>query len=137
MCVGVTLFLLAFLVVGLFLAFFILWFVQLFLTGWLLKEIWRPGWVPATDATDQVARSLTRGIAPITEGFRVPPPREHHDPVPDAPRTAAEVAGIVLVGVAGAALVAVFTWGSPEMRVGAIMLATLLGMYAFFRSFLT
>ena len=34
-----------------------------------------------------------------------------------------------------AAVVGVFAWGSPEMQVGTIMLAVLLGMYAFHRSF--
>ena len=39
--------------------------------------------------------------------------------------------------IVGGALVTVFTVETDEMRVGAIMLATLLGMYAFFRSFLS
>ena len=43
---------------------------------------------------------------------------------------------MALVSLAAIALVAVFVWGTAEMRMGAIMLGTLLGMYAFFRSFL-
>jgi len=101
--VGVSFFLVGVLVLGLFLVFFILLFVQLFLTGWILKELWRPAWV-----------------APTTS---------------DRDRSPA-VAALVLLAIAGAALVTIFAVGTDEMRLGAIMLATLLGMYAFFRSFL-
>lgn len=132
--IGASALLFGFLVVGFFVDFFILWFVQLFLTGWLLKEIWRRGWVVPTgepSAHDDVPR-----IEVITSGIRVPPPRERREPVTDRPRSAGEKAGFTLLVIAGGALVVVFTVGTDEMRVATIMLATLIGLYAFFSSFL-
>jgi len=132
--VGGTVFLLGTLAIGFFLTFFILWFVQLFLTGWLLKELWRPGWiVPSPESSP---RTDEHRVEVITDGFRVPPPPERVEPVPALPRTRGEIAGLVLLAIAGVALLVVLTFGSNEMRAGAIMLTTLLGMYAFFRSFL-
>ena len=133
--IAVTVFLIGMLALGLLLVFFILWFVQLFLTGWLLKELWRPGWIAAGSFEHRPSPS-TPHVEPLRQGFRVPLPLERYDPVPEGPRTADEILGLALLCLAGIALVAVFAWGSPEMRVAAIMLGTLLGMYAFFRSFL-
>ncbi len=64
----------------------------------------------------------------------MPPAPENADPVPTGPRTSSEKTGLVLLCVAGAAVVSVFVWGPPQMQVGTIMLAILLGMYSFFRS---
>ena len=46
--VGASVVLVAVLAIGFFLVFFIIWFVQLFLTGWILKELWRPAWIVPT-----------------------------------------------------------------------------------------
>jgi len=129
----VTVLLLALLGAGFFAIFFLLWFLQLFVTAWIVKDIWRKGWAPALQVTTH--RPPAAGVAIITEGLRVPPAPENPEPVPTGPRTSSEKAGLVLLCAAGAAVVGVFAWGSPQMRVGTIMLAVLLGMYSFFRSF--
>ena len=67
----------------------------------------------------------------------MPPAPENPAPLPMGPRTSSEKAGLVLLCIVGGAVVGVFAWGSPQMRVGTIMLGVLLGMYSFFRSFLT
>lgn len=67
----------------------------------------------------------------------MPPAPENPAPFPMSPRTSGEKAGLVLLCIAGGAVVGVFVWGSPQMRVGTIMLGVLLGMYSLFRSFLT
>ena len=135
--VGASVVLVAVLTTGFFLVFFIIWFVQLFLTGWILRELWRPAWIVPTADGDASRPSPADPVEPLREGFRVPPPPERAEPIPDRPRTAGEKAGLLLLVIVGGALVTVFTVETDEMRVGAIMLATLLGMYAFFRSFLS
>jgi hypothetical protein len=133
--IGVSVFLVGMVALGLFFVFFILWFVQLFVTGWLLKELWRPGWISA-ESVEHPSSPPESIVEPLTEGFRVPLPPERYDALPPGPRTAGETLGLALLCLATIALVAVSAWGTAEMRVGAIMLGTLLGMYAFFRSFL-
>ena len=133
--VGVTVLLLALLAAGFFALFFMLWLVQLFLTAWMVKDTWRKGWAPASQPAAR--RPPAAGIAVITEGLRVPPAPENPAPAPMGPRTSGEKAGLVLLCIAGAAVVGVFVWGSPQMRIGGIALGVLLGMYSFFRSFLT
>lgn len=133
--IGVSVFLVGMLALAVFLVFFILWFVQLFVTGWLLKELWRPGWIAAEPVEHRSAPSASL-VEPLREGFRVPSPPERYDALPPGPRTAGEKLGLALLCLVATALIAVSTWGTPEMRVAAIMLGTLLGMYAFFRSFL-
>lgn len=133
--IGVSAFLVGMLALGLFFVFFILWFVQLFVTIWLLKELWRPGWIAAEPIEHRSSPSVSL-VEPLTEGFRVPLPPERDDSLPPGPRTAGETLGLALVCLSAIALVAVFVWGTAEMRMGAIMLGTLLGMYTFFRSFL-
>jgi hypothetical protein len=133
--IGLSVFLVGMLALALFFVFFILWFVQLFVTGWLLKELWRPGWI-AAESIEHRSTTLASPVEPLREGFRVPSPPERYDPLPPGPRTAGETLGLALLCLSAIALVAVFVWGTAEMRMGAIMLGTLLGMYAFFRSFL-
>ena len=135
MRVGVTVVLLALLAAGFFELFFMLWFVQLFTTAWVVKDIWRKGWAPASQ--DAPHREPAVGVAVITEGLRMPPAPENVEPVPTDPRTSSEKAGLVLLCFAGAAVACVFVWGSPQMRKGAIAFGVLLGMYSFYRSFLT
>ena len=133
--IGVSAFLVGMLALGLFFVFFILWFVPLFVTIWLLKELWRHGWIAAEPIEHRSSPSVSL-VEPLTEGFRVPLPPERDDSLPPGPRTAGETLGLALVCLSAIALVAVFVWGTAEMRMGAIMLGTLLGMYTFFRSFL-
>lgn len=118
--------------------FFIYWIIFAIVGVWVIQQLWKPGWVAPASA----ARAVTTGdqmpiIQPITEGFRVPRPEEPLAPSRPAPLTRGEIAGRIVLAIVGLALIAIFTWGSQELRVAAIGLATMLGMYAFFRSFLT
>ena len=80
--VVVTILLLALLgAAGFFPFFFMLWFLQLFVTAWIVKDIWRKGWAPASQQAAR--RPPAAGVAIITEGLRVPPAPENAEPVPD------------------------------------------------------
>jgi hypothetical protein len=96
--IGLSVFLVGMLALALFFVFFILWFVQLFVSGWLLKELWRPGWIAAEPVGHRSAPSASL-VEPLREGFRVPSPPERYDPLPPGPRAVGEILGLALLGM--------------------------------------
>ena len=125
----------AFLIVYGFFHFFALtWLIVLIVGGVIVKEIWSKGWRSSTPSTSS-SPVQPEGVKIITEGLRVPLPPERVEPDPPRPRTTGEKAGLVLAVVLGIAIVSVFTWGTQEMKLAVIMIGTILGLYAFFRSF--
>lgn len=115
--------------------FFVLWFLHVFFTGWIIKELWRSGWIAPT-TLDIGERESSPGIVPITEGLRVPPPPERTESSPHRPRTSGELAGQVLAVMACGAMIVALVFGSQEVRFATIAIVIVGGVYAFFRSVL-
>jgi hypothetical protein len=125
----------AFLVVYGFFQFFMLyWLIVVIVGGFIVKEIWNRGW-RTVDPTPPSPSAPAGEVRIVAEGLRVPLPPERLEPDPPGPRTTGEKAGLVPAVAGGVVVVAVFSWGTQEMKVATIMVGTMLGLYAYFRSF--
>jgi hypothetical protein len=134
--VAISLGIIAFLVSAGFWLFFLLWIPLAIASVVVLRDVWKPGWV-VPDAGSEDERDADREHpSPIPPGI----PGVARSVESDAPRSgrvdAAAVRGWILAGAAVAALVGALTFGSVQIQAAAISVATLVGLYAFFRSFL-
>jgi len=132
---GGTIFIVAWLISGFFYTFVIFWLAELFLGGWLIRDLWKPGWaVPASPEGRVGTDAVEPLVEPLREGFRVPRPERAlpAEPTPIPPSTI--VAWVVLGASAIGAAVLLFI-GDDVTKMIVTTGATLAGAYLFFRSF--
>lgn len=130
--IGCTIFILAWLISGFFYTFVVFWFAELFLGGWLIHELWKPGWVVVAPVERRIE---TDAPEPLRDGFRVPRPerplRVERTPIPRSTIVTWLTLGTIAIG----AVVLLIT-GDQTMKFIVTTSATLLTTYFFFRSIL-
>lgn len=127
---GGTIFIVAWLASGFSYTFVIFWLVELFLGGWLIRELWKPGW---TVSAQPERRIETNAVEPLREGFRVPRPERvlHAEPTPIPRSTIAAWVGLGAIAIGATVL---FVNGDEPMKMIVTTSATLVAAYLFFRS---
>lgn len=110
--------------------FVIFWLVELFLGGWLIRELWKPGW---TVSAQPERRIETNAVEPLREGFRVPRPERVLNAEPTLiPRST--IAAWVGLGAIAIGATVLFVNGDEPMKMIVTTSATLVAAYLFFRS---
>jgi hypothetical protein len=83
-----------------FLTFVVFWLIELFVGAWIVRELWKPGWVVPHEA---IGARAEQGMPVIEAGFRVPvaeAPLPIQRPVIPTPTIVAwSVIGLMAVGV--------------------------------------